>query len=328
LAAAVGRAPLRSWLVGFAPLIFWFARDAALLPTATFQLKTTSEGRALDGGLMTSIAFHALEGAVGLGRALAQDGLTTIVLFAAAFAGIALAQTRVLRVALACALTVFLFQPLGFTHISEAFGTDTSLRYGLPFLVVGALVLAPLARRAPRTCFIIALLCALYGAYRVVNVFANDQMTRGTWWVILMVAFVVLVTPSRFRPGAGSLLAMGIAAYTVVLAGSHPAGYYDDWLDGSSRQTQLFEWIAHNEPSAVVGSHFRVGAINVVSPGTRVADALADEPCEEALRLHALLVLANEDPGTNATWERDRTRASVCGVTVYSDPWSVVVEPR
>ena len=297
VAAAVTRAPFRSWLIGFAPLTFWLIRDAVLMPTATFQLKTTSEGRALDGGFTTSIAAHGADGVLGLGRALVQDGPSTIILFVAALSGIFVAKPITIRLAIICAFAVFVLQPLGFTHIGEPFGTDTALRYGLPFLVAGALTLTPLARKAPLTCGIIAVLSAAYGAMRIVRVFMNDAMTHGTWWIVVLTALVILATPSRLRSRAAGLLAMGIAAYAIVLAGSHTSGYYDDWLDGSTQQTKLFEWIARRKPSAVVGSHFRVGAINVVSPETHVADALPNDACEESERLHALLVLANDESG-------------------------------
>ncbi len=327
VALVASRAPLRAWLGPALAWGVWFGRDALLWGGALIPPASTAVG----GVFGTTIAAHGAGGALTLSAALLGDGAWTLLLFAAGIAGLVFSRDTALRLAAAATLLIFLFEPFGYDNPLPQLASGASLRYALPFLMLGALALAPLARRFPLACGAAALLASVAGCLHVGAIFANDATTHGTWIVLLVACAVfaaVALARGRFAQPGAALLAMGLAAYAVTLAGSHPIDYYEDMLGAPGEPSRFFSWLDEHEPSAVVGWHVRLGAIEVVSPGTRGLDGLEADPCGEAARAHALLVAGDDPPSTPPERARNRDRALDCGPALYRDPAVVVVAPR
>jgi len=123
------------------------------------------------------------------------------------------------------------------------------------------------------------------------------------------------------------LAALALIAYGVVLADSHPADYYDDGLMHDGHTSHFFAWLAKERPSAVVGDHILLGSIAVISPETRVQNTVSADPCADAERASALLVIADNPTTTDAAFEARRSSARACGKAIYDDGVALVIAP-
>ncbi len=142
-------------------------------------------------------------------------------------------------------------------------------------------------------------------------------------------AFVLLLPWDRIRSWALPAAGCALTAYAVVLAGSHPLDYYENWLGGGPGRSTFFRWLAATRPPAIVGYGLRIGSISAVSPTTRAIDAAAIDPCREAHNLGALLVVAGDVLVTAGTgYVPRRTFAEGCGPIVFDDGTTIVVNPR
>jgi hypothetical protein len=326
LALAVNRARWPLVVAAFVPLGLWLARDAILAPHAVIAPGTVTYGHALS----TTILAHEWIGFVTLAQALAHDGLATSLLFVAGLASIGLGSDRRLRIAAGAALLVFVIHPFGFSDANPQLATGESLRYAAPFLALGALFAGDLARRAPLAIGAAALLVAGFDIARVVEVFSADVTTRGTAAVALVTGAVVLLPVARawVRASAAATAAAALVAYAVVLAGSHPLDYYEDWLDRGTHHSTFFHWLARNRPAAIVGYGLRVGAIVAVSPQTDAIDPVIADPCAQARRLGALLVASDDVAVPDAPPGGPRRLALACGPIVFDDGTTLVVRPK
>ncbi len=67
--------------------------------------------------------------------------------------------------------------------------------------------------------------------------------------------------------------------------------YYDAWLGTNMDPSRLFNWLAEQRPKRIVAAQLGSGSISVVLPQAFIANA-SDDPCAEAGRLRAVLVVA------------------------------------
>ena len=326
VALATGRAAPRSWLVAGLPFAFWVARDAFGWRGAQFPPAST----AVAGLWTTTIAAHGIAGAETLTRALLADGPWSALLFGAGLALIVFGRDAGLRLTAAAALLVFLCEPFGFDNPLPQLATGSSLRYALPFLALGALGLIPFARRLPLALGCAALAFAVWDGVRIVAIFWRDTTGHGEAWVLALAFAALLLAALRPRIArvATPLLTLGLIAYAVVLAASHPVDYFNDAFSAPGARTQFFTWLNTHRPSALVAWNLRAGALVVVSPESRVLDGLERDPCGEAQRNHALLVAYVEPSGAASRRDEVRERALDCGPALYRDPLVLVVAPR
>jgi hypothetical protein len=171
--------------------------------------------------------------------------------------------------------------------------------------------------RAARTAGLVALVAAGFEVARIWGIYANDATTHATWCVVLALAAVLAVPPQRIRALATAALGLALVAYSAVLAGSHPLDYYDEWLRPAPNPSRVFDWLAAR----------RVGSLDVASPLSRVVEAGAGDPCAEARRLGALLVVATDDTVPPEDRALQRARGRSCGTVLYDDGAAAVVQP-
>ena len=333
VALGLARAPLRIAAVALLPLVLWLLRDAILLPHAI--ISPSSSG--FPHPFTTTIAAHGWNGIATLGRALVGSDVATSLLLTAGFVSIAFASDGRLRVAALVALTVFFIHPFGFNDDHPQLATGASLRYAAPLLALGALFVNDLAGRSAGAAggFVTiavgapALAIAGGGVLRVAGIYRGDVLTHGTLGVVVLMG-VALLLPTRLnsRRAATAVAGAALVAYAVVLAGSHPLDYYEDWLAGGKDHSRFFHWLAQSKPDAIVGYGLRVGSVAAVSPATSAIDAIRADPCGEASRLGSLLAIAKDAPGPPPGRAARLRLAHRCGAIVFDDGMTIVVNPH
>lgn len=325
LALVLALPPWRIALLAVAPIAFWAARDAILWDGAVIAPASVY----YVGWFATTIVAHGSAGLLSVWEALRAEGAATIALFAAGLCSIALARDARLRLAAAVSLVIFAFHPFGFAHPQPQFGAENPLHLAAPFLALGALFLHEIGRRAPVPAGVLAVALAAYGLARTVGIFANDATTHGTWLIVAIVAIVLLLPWDGVRRRLVPATLSGLCAYAVVLAGSHPLDYYEDWLGRGAGHSRFFHWLAATQPPAIVGYGLRIGAIAAVSPSTRVVDTYVRNPCREAHTLGALLVVSGDIlVNVRTGYEPRRAFAERCGAIVFDDGTTIVVNPH
>ncbi|MDQ2907882.1 MAG: hypothetical protein M3R44_00855, partial [Candidatus Eremiobacteraeota bacterium] len=139
-------------------------------------------------------------------------------------------------------------------------------------------------------------------------IFWNDGNVHGMLPVALAVGVIVLVRskiPTPLVPAIlGALLVYGIHI------DDDPLRYYDALLGSNAAPSRLLDWLVRNRPQRIVAVHLGSGLISAALPHAFVANA-TDDPCSEASRLKALLVVRGPFYGG-------------CGRTVYQDPNATV----
>jgi hypothetical protein len=180
---------------------------------------------------------------------------------------------------------------------------------------------------AARAAGILALVAGGFEVARIWGIYANDATTHATWGVVLALAAVLAVPPQRIRALATGTLGLALVAYSAVLAGSHPLDYYDEWLRPTPNPSRVFDWLAARRAPVLVGWGLRVGSLDVASPISRVVEAGAGDPCAEARRLGALLVVATDDTVPPEDRALQRARGRSCGTVLYDDGAAAVVQP-
>ena len=312
-------------LLAFAPLALWAVRDAILWQQAIIP----PAGDYFVNWFGTTILAQGWQGLVTLWSALLRDGIATTALFAAALCSIAFARDVRLRIAAAVSLAIFLLHPFGFVNPQPQLATGSSLRYAAPLLALGGLFLFELGRRIPTPTGIAALAIAALGVSHILDLFSNDTTTHGTPFIVLGLATVLLLPWDHIRSWTLPAAGCALTAYAVVLAGSHPLDYYENWLGGGPGRSTFFHWLAAMKPPAVVGYGLRIGSISAVSPTTRAIDAVVRNPCREAYNLGALLVVAGDIlVSVPTSYPPRRAFAERCGSIVFDDGNTIVVRPR
>jgi hypothetical protein len=316
--------PWRLVLFALAPLALWALRDAILWQQAIVPPASVSYFNWFG----TTILAQGWQSLATLWGALLGDGIATTALFAAALCSIAFARDVRLRIAAAASLAIFLLHPFGFVNPQPQLATGSSLRYAAPLLALGGLFLFELGRRIPIPTGIAALAIAAFGVSHILGVFSNDATTHGTPFIVLGLAIVLLLPWDGIRAWAIPATGCALTAYAVVLAGSHPLDYYEDWLARGSGHSTFFHWLAATKPPAIVGYGLRIGSISAVSPITRSIDAAVRNPCRQGRGFGALLVVAGDVPGPPAGYPARRKVAKSCGPIVFDDGNTIVVRPR
>ncbi len=324
LGLGIARPSWRIAAIALAPLALWALRDAVLWREAIIA-PASSYYPNLFG---TTILAHGWTGLVTLARALRESGLATTLLFAAALCSIAFARDPRLRLAAAASLAIFLLDPFGYINPQPQLATGNSLRYATAFLALGGVFLFELGRRMPIAGGMAALAIAVLNSSHTLGIFWNDATTHGTPLVTATVAAVLVLPWQRVKLWALPATACALTAYAVVLAGSHPLDYYEDWLGRGTSPSRFFHWVAATKPPALVGYGLRIGAISAVSPATRAIDADVHNPCREARTLGALLAVAGDIPvGGRTSYAPRRAFAERCGEIVFDDGNTIVVSP-
>ena len=241
-------------LGGFIPVCLWIARDVVLAPSAVVPIASTSVAEPW----ATTIAGHGLAGLALLMSALWRAGLPALALAVVPWVCLALwpalwpalavgrrgggrgpedaplrdgptpldASSDVSSRAAWVSLTVagvlvgvlYVVSPFGFAGSVPQLASGASLRFDLPAMACGAVLLALSATWAPRTpraalaalsaLAALAALAAAVGLVHVQAIFWNDAVTRSTVPVAAM-AVVLLLAVARYggtgRSGAHSV---------------------------------------------------------------------------------------------------------------------------
>lgn len=336
IALVVRRTTPRAVALASFPFLAWVVRDATLWPTAIIPPASSGYPNVA----ATTILFHGVAGFEMLAVALGKDGPATLSLFLAALAGIVLTRDRRLRISALVALAIFVVHPFGYNNEQPQLATGASLRYAAPLLALGAVFLnifvvrldsAAAFELAPsRIVGVAALALAAAGISRLVGLYHADAMTANTLGIVVLVAFVFVIPWRSFDLRSAAVFATGMAlvVYAVVLAGTHPLDYYERWLAPGPRHSTFFHWLAHARPASVVSDGLSAGAIVAVSPSTRAADVDVADPCGEARRLTALLVISTGVMNPARDREQRLALARTCGRIVFDDGLTIVVSPQ
>jgi hypothetical protein len=325
LAAWFGRARRLDVVLGFAPLALWFVRDAVLWRGAIIDPAALSDPHVA----ATTILAQGAAGVTTLASALWNAGPGMLVACLAFVATVATSREPVLRWSALGAFAFFLIEPFGFRNDGPQLATGASLRYAFPALALGFTGALPLVRRVPwpNAVACAALALAALQIRGVAAIFENDATTHRWYLAAIVVAAAIVADAWRARGFATPLVSLALVAYAVRFAGSHPADYYDDLISSGNGKSHLFEWLAAERPPRVVGDTIRLGSIVVVSPGTLAQNTVRVDPCGEARRAHALLVVADDPPTNAAAFAARRAAGRACGRVLYEDERALAVAP-
>jgi hypothetical protein len=288
------------------PFLAWVAHDALLWRTAAYPPGSTAYAGIWD----STIAAH-LPGAFAVGaRAIVAAGPCTVLGFALGFAALV---TRERLLALG-ALVLCLCTPYGYTNPGPELATGETLRYGLPFVALGALALVRRSGVLARAVAAIAGMCVLVDVRAWWAVFAGDAATHG---VVLAVALTVVVCaaiarlPERYALAYPLVLACG-AGWCAYLVDDRAPAYLAGVYEGGT-MNGIFPWLVHERASTVITLHLPSGAVALVAPrGTPIGDLDPATACVEIARLHPLVIARDDDAtpcGLRSLFDDGRFRA-------------------
>lgn len=322
IAAAAARVAWRTIGLALLPLLLWIARDAVLLRGGA------STGFSTPAYFPTTIAGNFGIAVPQLARGIAAVTPQAFVWIALLAAGLLFRTTRRYAAAGTAALAVYAFLPVSYTNGATNYAMDaSSLRYALPALCGGALVAAALLKRTAVWGPVAAYVIAAWGAWNVLSIFWNDSYTH---WALAAAAFAACAALLTQRTRGISIAA---AALAVVLIGSWAAstraqGFYGDWMrQPSGKPTGVFSWIWAHKPQRVLATNVRTGAVLMSSPQTWTVSAAPSDPCEQARRDRALLLVGSNEGVQGAQLAAAVAAARSCGRTVYEDGAAVLVQP-
>lgn len=320
-----GRASLRTSALAMTPLGLWVVRDLVLWRNAIVQ----PDGAAFPHLERTTIAAQGLEGLRTLIAAIAHQDVGLWIIFVYAVLAPFRSRDAPTRVLTAIGLIFFLLAPFGFRNDTSQLSTGNSLRYALPGLIVGFSSAFGPSFVPNRLRAAIFILVALIQAASMYKIFMNDMMVFTIPIALVFAVPLLLRTPcDRFRSSTTALAATILIALCIHLANVHPIDYYNDWLGSNEKPSGFFTYIAKAKISRLVVWQMRQGAINIVAPQIETFDIqLGSDPCLEATRLGANL-LVSDDPQTTPEALRDRrARARACGTVRYQDRSTLLVSP-
>lgn len=322
LAALVARVPWRSALLGLVPLAIWLIRDyivymggAPLGFVTRPYLPSTIAGNV---GIALPQLVH------GIATHSPQSFLWVALLIAGIFAG-----PRRYVLAGTAAIVIYAFLPLAYSDGTNNFVTNaSSLRFALPALACGALVAATLLRHAPLAGAVVGYIFAAWGAWSVLDIFWNDADThRAILATVLAIAAALAVRPTRGFSLAAAMFAIVLVAR--VDSSSRATNFYGDWMrDAIGKATGAYSWISAHQPRLIVAENVRIGSVLMVSPSTRVIDALVSDGCAVSRRHDALLFVGSNEGLSGAQLATAIDNARACGVVVYRDAAAIIVRPR
>jgi hypothetical protein len=300
--------------LALSPTAAWALHVRVLKPSAVFRFSSLTPQYLWS----TTIAANVPTSLGVLWSALLGAGVATVSLFVAPLVSLVFGKAAERKIALASLLAslLFLITPMGYAApgIIQYLATGSSLRYDLPALALGAVCLAPLARRIPAVIAVLAAISTVAGIVQLYLIFENDSITPTAFvaaTIVLLLAMVAL-SPS-WRTGAAAAASFVVAAiilYGVGPASVRAASFYADELpriDGHS--TKFFNWFSKH-PHAVEAVNIRNGQLLMLAPGKQIVSADAVQ-CELARRKNLWVVVGSA--GEN--YERART----CGRVLFED---------
>jgi hypothetical protein len=318
-----GRASSRIFALSLVPILVWIVRDSILWRGAVLS----PAGTAVPHIEQTTIAGQGYEGLLVLARAISLQDAGFWLLTAAAIVALLKARDRVSQAMTAVGVAFFFLAPFGFKNDVAQLSTGQSLRFALPALVPAFSNFLAVIGRAGLLVFPVGVAIAAFQAFHLYRIFENDATTHNIVSVLALSAAVLLVPPKTVRSALTAALFLGLVTYSARLAGSHPIDYYNDWLSRDGRPSSLFTWLATSDIERLVGWQMRLGAVNVVAPRVAIFDVVQADPCGEAKRLHADLLLSDDPEVAPALLSEKRAVAKSCGKIIFDDGVSLVVSP-
>jgi hypothetical protein len=312
------------WIGVLIPIGLWAAHDAALWnssiiptwgPSATDKWSNSIAGN----GLPTILLFASVILTVSPFAALA---------IAAAAVGPLIIRRNHLAVGLAGTGTVSLlmFTPLVTNDWYQLLSSGQSLRFAVPAIALGAIILTPLAIRFRRVAIVLLWISSLFGALEVFQVFWNDIPTLSAIAVSLIAVAIASIRSAQIRWVAPTAFGAAVIASVLIVA-RFPATYYSDGWRVHGNSTRFYEWVGRARPVALGGWGLRLGAVNELSPSTRTVDLPDVGACEMARRLGLELVAMAENDRTTTFNASRLSSARSCGTIIYDDGIAVVVVP-
>jgi len=229
--------------------------------------------------------------------------------------------------ACAGALLFFVF-PFGYATAVAQLATGESLRFAAPAMAIGAVLLAPPARRFAGVATVLLLASTLYGVWYVLAIFWNDGGTHSAL-AFAALAVAIAATGHVRRIAWPNAIAFGLAVVAAVhLAARDPLDYYADALRVGAAKPGVYAWLERTRPAAIGGWGLRLGVVNVLAPSARTLDLPDAAPCARARSAGALLVAVAQSDRSPAENAERLQRARACGRALFSDATGVVVEPE
>lgn len=324
VALTAGKARRRLWLTTVAALGIWILHDAVLWKNAAVAPASTTYANVF----ASTILAHGAGAFATLAVVALRVSPFALVALIAALAAPAIARGEpLIRWAPFAAALLFLLLPFGYATSVAQLATGASLRFAAPAIATGAIVLAPYARRIDPFATVLLLASTAYGIWYVLAIFWNDGGTHiAIACGVLAAAIAAAAQMQRIAWPNAAAFALAVVA-AVHLAARHPLDYYADALRAGPVPPGIYRWIAYARPMAVGGLGLRLGAVNVLSPGTDTLDLPDRDPCAQARRESAVLVaVAQTDLSPSENAQR-LSAARECGVTLYADATAVAAAP-
>ncbi len=257
---------------------------------------------------------------------LMGGGSATICFFAGPFVGLIFGDAAERRIAVAgiLALLLFLITPVGYAVSGVQYlATGSSLRYCLPALALGAVCLAPLARRLPIGIALLAAASAVLGIVQLYLIFENDSITPTAFEAAAIVLSLSIVAFStrwrRTAAAAASIVVAAIVLYGVGPASVRAASFYADEMPRiDNHSTRFFKWFAKH-PHAAEVVNIQNGELLMLAPKARIVSADAVQ-CEFAARSKMWVVVGVGGESYNG--------ARTCGRVLFDDGDVIVAGTR
>ncbi len=324
VALVASAAKPRAWLAAAGAVSLWMLHDAVLWRSAFVPPASTAFPH-LWNSTMLAHPLATLEYGVAAAAKFAPLGF---LLTLAALASPRLARDAPLARAGMAAVFVALVMPFGYASANVQLATGASLRYFVPAMAVGTLVLAPHLLRLPKLALSLLLAAIAGEALMLLALYWNDRVTLWAPAAALLVPFAVaFARRANARPAIAAAFACTVVV-TTLLAARTTTRFYADALAVRGLRSGVYAWIAREKPLRIAGWGLRIGTAAVLSPHTRAVDVPDADPCGHARLANSLLVAVAESTHSDS-FNRLRIRdAALCGKTVYRDAIAIVVNPR
>ncbi|MGH7716011.1 MAG: hypothetical protein ACREML_08450 [Vulcanimicrobiaceae bacterium] len=306
-------------LIGLVPLALWVLHDALLAAHAHISIASTNAM----GTWSTTILGNIPGSLAVLARAVGERGPVTVCCFVAPVVALFLrGKERRVAIAGVAALVLFLLSPFAYANDMPQLALGWSLRYDLPELAIGALCLAPLARKLPLPFAIAAAISAIAGIARLLYILNHDTSILiafiGACFIVLA-AFVAFLRSARYAAAfAAGAIAIGLALFGANTASVRAASSYAVIAPRiAGNETAFFTWFqAH--PHDAESVNLRAGTLLMLAPTMRIFDADTVD-CARVKSEKAWIVVAKGDERTQA--------ARTCGHVIFEDADFIAVLP-
>jgi hypothetical protein len=307
-------------LIALLPLAAWIIHDMLLAPHAIYSLALASAR----GSWSTTIVGSSPGSLAVLAIAVGQRGPAAVCCFIAPLVALfARGKERQIAVAGVLTLALFLLTPFAYANNLPQLALGWSLRYNLAELAIGALCLAPLARRFPIPFAMLAVISAIAGFARLLFILNHDLSILVAFLAAVLMGICALVAFMPPARAAGGFIAAGIGI-VLLLYGSRtaytqaPESYAIVAPRVGGEETQFFAWF-RSHPHNAESINLRAGTLLMLAPASRIFDA-DDVSCARAANARSLIVVAKGDAR-----EQD---ARTCGHAVFDDADFLVVAPN